>query len=353
MTSTVEVEPFGQLPDGRAVDRFVLRSGDVEAAVLSYGAILHTLCTPDRHGAPDDVLLGHDDLDGYLTDPDFHGATVGRYANRIAGARFVLDGEAHRLPANDGTSCLHGGPDGLHTQLWSATQVDTMHGSGVALDHLSPAGSSGFPGALRVTVTYVLTGRDLRIDYRAAADAPTVVNLTNHSYLDLSGRAWSGAGGHDLTVAAGHYVPVDGEGIPLGGTASVAGTPMDLRAAARVGERTGQDTVQLRNVGGLDHCWVLDRRPGDAPSSAAVLSDATSGRLLEVWTDQPGIQVYSGNQLDGSATGKAGRSHTRGAGICLETQHLPDSPNRPDFPSTVLRPGELFESSTTIRTGLL
>ncbi len=334
-------EHFGSLPDGRAVDRFVLRSGDLEAAVLTYGAVLQSVRAPDAAGQAAEVTLGYDDLDGYLADDGYLGAVVGRFANRIGRARFSLDGVEHVLPANHGRSCLHGGPGGFSTRLWSAREV----ADGVELSLTSPDGEMGFPGELRATVTYRLEGDCLEIAYTATTDRTTVVNLTNHAYWNLAGGG--SIEDHVLQLPATSFVAVDDELIPTEVTA-VEGTPMDFRTPQRIGERLRCPFPQLRHARGYDHAWVLDG-PDDGLRTAARVHHPASGRLLEVLTDQPSVQFYSGNFLDGSATGRGGRSMRQGDGLCLETQHFPDSPNRPDFPPTVLRPGETYATRTLNR----
>ncbi|WP_456538774.1 aldose epimerase family protein [Blastococcus sp. SYSU D00669] len=339
---TVRREHFGALPDGREVERFVLRAGGTEVAVLSYGAVLQSVCAPDAGGTVADVVLGFDDLAGYLADGSYHGAVAGRYANRIAGARFTLDGVEHVLPANHGVACLHGGPEGFHSKLWSAREVP----GGVALSLTSPDGDMGFPGELTATVTYVLDDDGLTLSYEATTDRPTVVNLTNHAYWNLGGRGGT-VEDHVLELAASRFVAVDDELIPTG-VEPVDGTPLDFRTPRRVGDRLREAHEQLVKAQGYDHAWVLD---GDGLRLAARLSDPGSGRVLEVVTDQPSVQFYSGNFLDGGAVGRGGRLIRQSDGLCLETQHLPDSPNRPEFPSTVLRPGERYATTTVFRFG--
>ncbi|UOY03158.1 aldose epimerase family protein [Blastococcus sp. PRF04-17] len=334
-------EPFGSTPDGQEVERYVLRHGDVEVAVLTYGAVLQSVRTPDLRGAVTDVALGYDDLAGYLADETYVGAVVGRFGNRIADGRFVLDGVEHVLPQNHGTSCLHGGPEGFHTKVWSAREVP----GGVELTLTSPDGDMGFPGELTATVTYVLDADGLSLSYRAETDRPTVVNLTNHAYWNLAGAGT--VEDHLLELSASRFVAVDERLIPTG-IAPVEGTPMDFRGGRRVGERLREGTEQLQHAQGYDHAWLPD---GEGMRPIARLTDPSSGRVLEVLTDQPSVQFYSGNFLDGSVLGRGGRSYRQGDGLCLETQHLPDSPNHPEFPSTVLRPGELYASTTTFRFG--
>jgi aldose 1-epimerase len=339
---TVGREPFGALADGSPVERFVLRAGDLEAAVLTYGAVLQSVRVPDAAGTVAEVTLGYDDLAGYLADDGYLGAVVGRYANRIGGSRFVLDGVEHELRANHGRACLHGGPEGFSTRLWSAREVP----DGVELSLTSADGDMGLPGELRASVTYRLTEEGLAIAYTATTDRPTVVNLTNHAYWNLAGGGTIEE--HVLQLPASSVVAVDAELIPTG-VEPVEGTPMDFRSPRRIGDDLRAGTAQLRHARGYDHAWVLDGGPG--MRTAARLVDPVSGRRLEVSTDQPSVQFYSGNFLDGSAVGRGGRTHRQGDGLCLETQHLPDSPNRPEFPSTVLRPGETYTTSTVHRFG--
>jgi aldose 1-epimerase len=339
---SLESEAFGTLPDGRTVERYRLREADVEVAVLTYGAVLQSVRVPDGSGRLGEITLGYDDLAGYLADGGYLGAVVGRYANRIAEGRFTLDGVEHVLPRNHGTSCLHGGPGGFHARLWSARERE----GGVELELTSDDGDQGFPGTLTATVTYVLDADGLTLTYRAVTDRPTVVNLTNHAYWNLAGRRT--VEDHVLELGAARFVAVDDRLIPVG-VEPVEGTPMDFRSPCRIGERLRAGTAQLQHARGYDHAWVLDGGPGLRP--VARVTEASTGRVLEVLTDQPSVQFYSGNFLDGSVLGRGGRAHRQGDGLCLETQHLPDSPNQPDFPSTVLRPGEEYRTVTTFRFG--
>jgi aldose 1-epimerase len=342
---SLATQRFGILPDGRPVERYVLRAGALEAAVLTYGAVLQSVRAPDAAGDPGEVTLGFDDLDGYLGDVGYIGAVVGRFANRIAQGRFALDGVEHVLPANHGAACLHGGSAGFHTRLWSAREVP----GGVELSRTSPDGEMGFPGTLDVSVTYLLDEDGLELRYAATTDRPTVVNLSNHAYWNLAGQGT--VEDHVLRLPAASFVAVDAELIPTSVT-PVAGTPMDFRRPRRIGDRLRAPDPQLRHARGYDHAWVLD--DGGASGglrTAAELHDPRSGRVLEVLTDQPSVQFYSGNFLDGGAAGRGGAALRQGDGLCRETQHLPDSPNRPDFPSTVLRPGERYATRTRFRFG--
>jgi aldose 1-epimerase len=335
-------EEFGTLPDGRSVERYVLQAGAVEVAVVTYGAVLQSVRVPDAGGTPGEVTLGYDGVEGYLSDVGYLGAVVGRFANRIAKGRFTLDGVEHVLPANHGAACLHGGPGGFHAQLWSAREVP----GGVELSRTSPDGEMGFPGTLEVTVTYTLDEDGLELRYSATTDRPTVVNLTNHAYWNLAGDGTIEA--HVLELPASRFVAVDADLIPTE-LAPVEGSPLDFRTPRPIGDRIRVPHPQLRHALGYDHAWVLDG--DDALHLAARVHDPRSGRVLEVLTDQPSVQFYSGNFLDGAVAGRGGRAMRQGDGLCLETQHLPDSPNRPDFPSTVLRPGERYETRTLLRFG--
>ncbi|MFF9058065.1 aldose epimerase family protein [Streptomyces sp. NPDC014882] len=317
-------EHFGTLSDGTPVHRWTLERAGVRVRVLSYGGIVQSVEVPDRSGHVTDVVLGFAGLDGYVTHPEpYLGALVGRYANRIARARFTLDEVTYALEPNNGPNSLHGGARGFDKRVWDVEPV----AHGLRLSRVSPHGEEGFPGRLEVTATYTLDASGaLRLVYEAVTDEPTVVNLTNHSYFDLSGAGGTGGtGGHELRLAASRYTPVDGDLIPTGEQADVAGTRFDFRAAREVG-------------GGLDHNFVLDKGLTDGPVEVAELYDPASGRVLTVATTEPGIQVYTADHL--------GEPFGPGAGVALETQHFPDSPNRPEFPSTTLRPGEAYRSET-------
>ncbi len=346
----MEQSSFGHLDDGRAVDRIVLRSDALEVAVLTHGATVQSVLVPDRDGRVNDVVLGFDDLSGYLAPHPYFGATIGRFANRIARARFTLDGVQHRLPANNGPSCLHGGTVGFDRHLWSMHEPGGQPGSdSVALSHVSPDGDMGFPGALTATVTFTVSGPDLRIDYQATTDRPTVVNLTNHSYFNLAGAG--SATDHEVHLLASRFTPVDDTVVPTGEITDVAGTPLDFTSFRTIGSALRQPHEQLRRAHGLDHNWVIDGAGDGAMRLAAAVREPSSGRVMEVWTDQPGVQFYTGNLLDGTVVGKGGQVYRKGDAFCLETQHFPDSPNQPAFPSTVLRPGETYRTSTVFRFG--
>jgi aldose 1-epimerase len=341
-------ESVGETDAGTAVERYVLDNGHLRVSLLTWGATVQSLAAPDRSRDLADVVLGFDDLDGYLQEHPYLGAVIGRYANRIARGRFSLDGVTYEVPVNDRGNALHGGPDGFHRQVWAATPVETGDEVAVAFRHVSPNGAMGFPGALRTEVTYTLHGSQVRIDYRASTDAPTVLNLTQHTYFNLAGSGSGSIEAHELQMPASRYLPVDLESIPLGQLAPVEATPFDFRQIKPVGSDIDVADEQLERGLGYDHSWVLDR-PTSALTSAAQLVDRSSGRVLDVLTTEPAVQFYSGNQLDGTLRGKGGRLYGPREGLCLETQHLPDSPNQPHFPNVVLRPGEDFHSTTVWR----
>lgn len=338
---------FGDV-DGGPVDVVTLRGASgVVARVTPYGASIVSVRAPDATGRPGEIVLGFDDVSGYRANDAYIGALVGRYANRIAGAAFDLDGRAHRVPANHGPHSLHGGDRGFDAVVWEAETELTPTGPSVLLQHTSPAGDQGFPGALHVTGRYTLTADGgLRLDLAAWCDAPTVLNLTQHAYFDLDddGSAIDGV----LTVPAGRFVPTDAEQIPTGEIADVDGTPLDFRTPTRIGARIDADHPQLAAGGGYDHTWVPDK-PDGAYAMVARLESPYSGRVLEVLSTEPGLQFYTGNQLDGSIVGRGGRAYTRRSAVCFEPQHFPDSVHHPQFPSTVLRPGEEYRSTITYR----
>lgn len=349
----VRHRPFDTAPGGADTELWHLDSGTgVQAEILTHGAVLHRLTVPDTRGETASVVRSLPSIEAYARGP-YVGAVVGRYANRIAHGRFTLDDAGHRIPANDRGHALHGGPDGFDGKIWRATGLVTEHTAAVSLALHSPHGDMGFPGALDVTVTYTLDAAGtLAVDFTATTDRPTVQNLTNHAYFTLAPGA--GIAGHTLKVMAGHYLPVDPDGIPYGPRAEVAGTPFDLTAPVPLYERLAPETVaadeQLRQAGGFDHCWVLTGSgPTAAPRPAARLTAPDERRVMEVWTTEPGIQVYTANQLDGTLTDTEGHPLAPHTAICLETQHLPDSPNRPEYPTTVLRPGTTARSRTEYR----
>lgn len=348
---------FGSLPDGRPVTLYELTNANgVVVRVMNYGGTVQAIEVPDRERVLADVVLGYDDLEGYLEQTSYFGTIIGRYGNRIGGARFELDGKSYPLAANNGPNHLHGGEKGFDKVLWSAKPIENSDAVGVTLTYGSVDGEEGYPGALSVEVDYRLTDRDeLVIDYRATTDKTTIVNLTNHSYFNLSGAA--DILDHELWIDADRFTPVDDTLIPTGSLREVADTPFDFRYPMAIGSRIEQENEQLGFGAGYDHNYVL-RRPVIAerptadggeplPILAARAIDPKTGRILEVHTTEPGLQFYTGNWLAGP--GKAGQIYGRRSGFCLETQHFPDSPNKPDFPSTVLRPGEQYRSRTIYR----
>jgi len=342
-------EPFGEI-EGRLIDRFILanRHG-LRVEVITYGGIIRAIWAPDRDGQLANVTLGFADLAGYLDQNDpYFGCIAGRYANRIADGRFRLDGETYQLPTNDGANHLHGGVRGFDKRVWDAEEVREEGAAGMRLARVSPDGEEGYPGTLSAQVTYLLDDENrLRIDYRAESDRPTIVNLTNHTYWNLGGEGTGSVEDHVLQLAAGCYTPVDASLTPTGELVPVQDTPFDFTAPTAIGARIREGHPQLLIGRGYDHNVVLDRTPGDASLiAAATLRDPDSGRTLTIWTTEPGIQFYSGGYLDGTLVGASGRTYRQGDGAALETQHFPDSPNQPDFPSTVLRPGEIYTSTT-------
>jgi aldose 1-epimerase len=343
-TGRPHAEPFGRLADGTEVHRWTLARGTTVVKVLDYGGIVQWLELPDRDGHRANVSLGFGTLDAYVAGSPYFGALVGRFGNRIAGGRFTLDGTEYRLPVNDGPNSLHGGGDGFDRQVWDVAPAGP---AGLTLRHTSPAGTAGYPGTLRVRVDYTLDEAGaLRIDYEATTDAPTVLNPTSHIYFNLAGEGSGSVHDHRLGLAAARYLPVDEHLIPTGEAAPVEGTPFDFRRAKPVGRDLREAHPQLLRAQGFDHTFVLDKGVTATPEHAATLFDPASGRVLTVATTEPGLQFYSGNFLDGTLAGPAGRTYRQGDGLCLETQHFPDSPNQPAFPSTVLRPGETFRSTT-------
>jgi aldose 1-epimerase len=349
-------ELFGHLPDGRAVEAVTLsNTRGMRATILAYGATLQSVIVPDRNGVPADVTLGHADLAAYVDQPQYFGSSVGRVANRIAGGRFVLDGKDYRVPLNNGPNALHGGPEGFDKALWEILEVSADPLPQVMLAHISPDDDQGFPGVLRVTATYAL-GQDgaLAITYCATTDRPTLVNLTNHAYWNLAGEGSAGgAMDHVLTIPAEHFLPTDDSAIPTGEFAPVEGTPFDFRAPRPIGARVREaGHKQIRIGRGYDHNWVIARTRSAQPRLLARLEHPGSGRVLEVHSSQPGLQFYSGNFLDGSSVGKAGQAYRMGDGVALEPQMFPDTPNRPEFGSLRLEPGEVYEHRLAFRFGI-
>lgn len=341
-------EPFGTTPEGAEVERFTLASASgVTVTVLSYGGVIQSVFAPDRAGVPADVTLGYDTLDGYLRDKSYLGALVGRYANRIRAGKFSLDGREYTLATNAGSNHLHGGIRGFNKAVWMTEAFADGDNIGLTLGHFSPDGDEGYPGGVSVRVTYTLTPEgSLLIDFFATADTPTPVNLTQHSYFNLAGTGVGDILDHTLEVSASRFTPVDAQLIPTGELRPVQGTPFDFTTPEKIGARINDNDEQLRLAGGYDHNFVIDHSAESDLVLAARLTDPLSGRGLDIHTTEPGMQCYSGNFLDGTVTGKGGVPLTYRSGLALETQHFPNSPNEPLFPSTILRPGVEHRSRT-------
>ena len=345
-------EPFGTTDRGEAVSLYTLKNAHgMEARVLAYGGIIVSLQVPDRNGRLDDVVLGFDSLADYERGSPYFGAIVGRYGNRIARGRFTLDGRTYPLATNNGPNHLHGGVRGFDKVVWKVAPFQHADSVGLVLTYTSPDGEEGYPGTLQATVTYTLTdGNQLIFDYHATTDRATPVNLTQHSYFNLAGEGSGDILGHELTINADRFTAVDATLIPTGTLTPVEGTPFDFRKPTTIGARIDQKDEQLAHGPGYDHNWVLNRK-GSGLELAARLRDPKSGRTLEVMTIEPGVQFYAGNFLDGTIKGKGAHEYGRRSGLCLETQHFPDSPNHANFPSTVLRPGQEYRSKTVWRFG--
>ncbi len=340
-------KPFGRTQDGKTVELFTLRNSQgMEARIMTWGATLVSLRAPDRSGQFDDVVLGFDDVSGYEKQTAYIGATIGRYGNRIGKARFVLNGHEYHVTPNENGNCLHGGPRGFDKRLWT---VVSANDHSIELKYVSADGEEGFPGELTAIVRYTLTpANEVRIDYTATTNRDTVQNLTNHSYFNLAGAGSGTILDHDLQINAHRFTPVDAVLIPTGELAPVEGTPMDFRKPMKIGARIDAGYAQLKLGRGYDHNWVLDRS-GNGLELAARLHDPRSGRVLEVLTTEPGLQFYSGNFLDGTLKGKDGKVYPRRAALCLETQHFPDSPNHSNFPSTELKAGKKYQTTTVFK----
>jgi aldose 1-epimerase len=352
--ATVTVAPFGRTSDGKAVEVYTLTNArGMQVRAITYGAIIQAIRVPDRSGHLGDVTLGHDSLQGYLTASPYFGAVVGRYANRIARGRFTLEGRTYRLAINNGPNHLHGGLKGYDKVVWRARSFQRADTAGVRFEHRSPDGDEGYPGAVQVAVTYsLLPGNELVLDYQATSDRPTPLNLSQHTYFNLGGEGSGDILQHVLTVNADRYTPVDTTLIPTGELASVARTPFDFRKGTAIGARIRQPDPQLQRGKGYDHNFVLSRtEPG--LFHAVHLLEPKSGRILDISTTEPGLQFYSGNFLDGTIRGKAGHVYGFRSGLVLETQHFPDSPNQPRFPSTILRPSEEHRSRTVFAFGVV
>jgi aldose 1-epimerase len=339
----VEKADFGRMPDGTTVESYTLYNArGAFAKLITYGATVAELHVPDKNGKAGDVVLGFDNLQGYLGPHPHFGGAIGRYGNRIAKGKFTLDGKEYQLAINNAPNSLHGGPTGFDRRVWKAEPVEVKDGAAVRFTYWSKDGEENFPGNLTVSVTYTLTIlNELKLEYGAETDKDTVVNLTNHSYFNLAGAGSGDVLKHVLYLHADKYTPVDSTLIPTGEIASVGNTPLDFRKPTTIGARIGE----LKEIGGYDHNYVVNGAAGTLRIAARV-AEPTSGRQMEVWTTEPGVQFYSAIHLDGSLTGKGGLAYQKYGALCLETQHYPDSPNRPNFPSTVLKPGKKFRSET-------
>jgi aldose 1-epimerase len=349
----IETKPFGKTTSGETVELFTLsRPGAPTVAITNQGGFIVSIEAPDRSGRTADVTLGYKDLAGYLSDTSYLGCLVGRYANRIGNASFDLDGKHYTLSANNGPNTLHGGPTGFCRRVWTAKVVSGKDGDALELTYVSRDGEEGYPGTLTATVVYSLReDGGLVLDYKATSDAATVVNLTNHAYFNLAGEGQGTILDHELELESDQFTPVDATLIPTGELRSVAGTPFDFRKPTAIGARIDAADEQIRVAGGYDHNFVVRGEAGTLRLAARVV-DKKSGRVLEVLTTQPGIQFYTGNFLDGKVVGKSGKAYPKRGALCLETQHYPDSPNQPAFPSSVLRPGEVYHETTVYRLGV-
>ncbi|MFA6472599.1 MAG: aldose epimerase family protein [Candidatus Latescibacterota bacterium] len=350
----IDVKPFGVTPDGIPVDLYTLEnSRGVKATITNYGGIVVSLTTPDRQGKQTDVVLGFSTLEEYIQkNSPYFGCIVGRYGNRIAGAKFTLEGKEYVLAKNAGENHLHGGIKGFNKMVWKAGEIQSKDGVCLSLSYLSPDGEEGYPGNLSVTVNYTLTEDNaLKIDYFAATDKTTIVNLTNHSYFNLAGEGEGTILDHQLLIHGGAFTPMSTAFVPTGEIRSVKGTPHDFTRMTVIGARIDKDDEQLRIGLGYDHNWVLDSRDGSLALAAKVV-EPISGRTMEVLTTEPGVQFYSSNFLDGTLRGKNGKPYLKRGAICLETQHYPDSVHRPEFPSTILHPGEKYTQTTIYRFGV-
>lgn len=346
----IDRQTIATTEDGKNIELFTLKNANgMEVGITNYGGILVSILAPDRDGNLEDIVLGFDDVTRYRGEHPYFGSIVGRYANRIKGGKFTLDGKEYTLAQNNGENHLHGGIDGFDSVIWEVEEIQSNDSSGLRLTYLSKDGEEGYPGNLSAAATYYLTDEnELRIDYEATTDAPTVLNLTNHTYFNLAGAGSGDILGHQMMINADHFTPTDEGLIPTGEIRSVAGTPMDFRTPTPIGERIDQDYEPLVVAGGYDHNYVLNKT-GEGLELAARVTEQSSGRVLEVFTTQPGVQFYSGNFLNGSVVGKGGVAYQKRAGFCLETQHFPDSPNQPEFPSVVLRPGETYRETTVFK----
>jgi aldose 1-epimerase len=346
----MQKQAFGKISDGQSADLYTMTNKHgMEVTITNFGATVVSISVPDKTGKSGDVTLGHTNAGEYETGKGYLGAAVGRYGNRIAHGKFSLDGKEYTLPRNDGENSLHGGKVGFNGRMWVARDVSTAEGQAVLMTYVSKDGEEGYPGNLTITVKFTLpaTENALKIEYSANTDKDTVLNPTNHSYFNLAGQGNGDNLKHEMTIHASRFTPVDSTLIPTGELKKVAGTPFDFTKATTIGARIEQNDEQLKFGKGYDHNWVLDRKAGSTgPQLAVEVYEPTSGRVMSVYTTEPGVQFYSGNFLDGSIIGKEGKKYGHRAALCLETQHFPDSPNHPDFPTTELKPGQKFHSTT-------
>ena len=356
---SISKKEFGKLKDGRTANLYILENENgMKVEITNYGGIIVSLFVPDRENNFEDIVLGYDNLEQYFNDPNYFGALIGRYGNRISDGKFTLNENTYQLDINEkpggNPCCLHGGDNGFNSQLWTAEIAAVKGEKSLKLSHLSEAGEGGFPGNLKAVVYYTLTSDNrLRVDYRAETDQDTVINLTQHSYFNLKGHGNSTIEDHLLYINADHFTPINEGMIPTGEIKEVAGTPFDFTAIGELGKEIDTDIEQLNISGGYDHNWVLNKENPDELELAARVIETHSGRQLEVWTKEPGIQFYSGNGIDSNGKGKENKEYQKRGGLCLETQHYPDSPNHDNFPSTVLEPGEKYHTVTEFRFDLI
>jgi aldose 1-epimerase len=348
MAKAMEKKAFGTTPDGKSADLYTLTNKHgMQVTITNYGGSIVSIVVPDKSGKLGDVALGYDTLDGYVADKNFFGALIGRYGNRIGNAQFKIDGVTYTLAKNNGENTLHGGIKGFNKALWDAKDISKGDEPALELEYTSNDGEEGFPGKLMVTVVYTLTSKnELKIEYRATTDKKTVVNLTNHSYFNLSGPGSGEIGKSVIRINADEFTPVDSGLIPTGELKRVQGTPFDFRKPMEIGAKIDADDEQIKLGKGYDHNFVLNKEKPAGLTFAARVEEPTTGRVLEVWTTEPGIQFYTSNFLDGTVHGKGGIAYQHRTAFCLETQHFPDSPNKPSFPSTMLSPGQTYHTTT-------
>ena len=351
MAKPMEKKVFGTTADGKTADLYTLKNKNgMQVSITNFGATVVSIMAPDKTGKMADVALGYDDLAGYELNKNYLGVLVGRYGNRIAHGKFSIDGTEYTLAKNNGDNSLHGGIKGFNKAMWEAKDVSKGGEAAVEMKYVSKDGEEGYPGNLSVTVVYTLTNKnELKIDYSATTDKKTVVNLTNHTYFNLAGQGNGDILKHELMINADTFTPVDSGLIPTGELKKVEGTPFDFRKATAIGARIDANDEQIKLGGGYDHNFVLNRQKATGLSLAARVSDPASGRTMEVWTTEPGVQFYTGNFLDGSFKGKGGSVYQKRTALCLETQHFPDSPNHPSFPTTLVKPGEKYHTTTVYK----